>query len=224
MKRAVYAVLTLVGVAIATGLWWRYAARRRQLPCPSGLSWLLDNPLTEMVSGTQTTLDRIGLQSGERGLDVGSGPGRLSLPAAQRVGPTGSVVALDIQPEMLARLQRRAVRAGVTNLVVQQADVAGKNDLRTAAFDRAWLVTVLGEIPYRAAALRNVYRALKPGGTLSITEIFPDPHYQSVASVLRLGWEAGFEPTQYWGTPLAFTQNFVRPPAVERDEGNTPSA
>jgi ubiquinone/menaquinone biosynthesis C-methylase UbiE len=210
MKKTFYGLLALITGLIGVGLWWRRAGRRRQLPCPYWLAWLLDNPLTEAVAGTQVTLDRIGLQPGEHGLDVGSGPGRLSIPAAQRVGPNGRVVALDVQPQMLARLRKRAAAAGVTNVAARLGDITGDSSLPTGSFDRAWLVTVLGEIPDRQAALRNVYRVLKPGGVLSITEIFPDPHYQSRTEVLRLGQEAGFEPTRYWGTPLAFTQNFVK--------------
>ncbi len=48
-----------------------------------------------------------------------------------------------------------------------------------ASFDLVFLCAALGEIPDRAAALTHCYRALKPGGTLSITEMFGDPHYQS---------------------------------------------
>lgn len=211
MKKMFLSLLVLTAGLSAVGLWWRWASRRRQLPCPSWLAWILDNPLTETVAGTQTTLDRIGLQPGERGLDVGSGPGRLTIPAAQRVGPTGTVVAFDIQPQMLSRLQERIATTGITNVVPQLGDITANNNLSSETFDRAWLVTVLGEIPDRTAALHNLSRVLKPGGTLSITEIFPDPHYQTRTTVLNLGQAAGFEPTQYWGTPLAFTQNFVKP-------------
>jgi ubiquinone/menaquinone biosynthesis C-methylase UbiE len=210
MKKTFYGLLVLLTGLIGAGLWWRWASRRRQLPCPSWLAWLLDNPLTEAVAGTRTTLDRIGLQPGEHVLDVGSGPGRLSIPAAQRVGPGGRVVALDVQPQMLARLQKRMAAEGVTNVVPRFVDIVSDQSLQADSFDRAWLVTVLGEIPDRRAALRNLHRVLKPDGTLSITEIFPDPHYQSRRSVLRLCREAGFEPTQYWGTSLAFTQNFAK--------------
>jgi ubiquinone/menaquinone biosynthesis C-methylase UbiE len=210
MKKILFALLSLIAALIGAGIWWRWASRRRQLPCPTWLAGLLDNPLTEAVAGTQTTLDRIGLRPGEVVLDVGSGPGRLAVPAAQRVGPDGRVVALDVQPEMLARLQERAAEAGVTNITSQLADIAGDTSLPVNSFDRAWLVTVLGEIPDRQAALRNLWRLLRPAGTLSITEIFPDPHYQTRSTVLKLGQAAGFAPSQYWGTPLAFTQNFVK--------------
>jgi ubiquinone/menaquinone biosynthesis C-methylase UbiE len=198
------------GLALAW-LGWRWSSRRRQMPCPAWLAWILENPLTEAVAGANVTLDRIGLRPGERGLDVGCGPGRMALPAAQRVGPAGEIVALDVQPAMLARLRARLAEAAVRNVVPRQADIAAPDALAGEQFDRAWLVTVLGEIPGRRAALRNVYRLLRPGGVLSITEIFPDPHYQGRATVLRLGQEAGFIATHRWGTALAFTQNFVRP-------------
>jgi ubiquinone/menaquinone biosynthesis C-methylase UbiE len=135
----------------------------------------------------------------------------MALPAAQRVGPMGEIVALDVQPAMLARLRARLAEAAVHNVVLRQADIAAPDVLAGEQFDRAWLVTVLGEIPDRQAALRNIYRLLRPGGVFSITEIFPDPHYQGRATVLRLGQEAGFIATQRWGTALAFTQNFARP-------------
>jgi SAM-dependent methyltransferase len=207
--------MTLSGalVVLLTGsLWWRRASRKRQLPCPYWLGWLLENPLTETVARTSVTLDRIGLRPGDYGLDVGSGPGRLTIPAARRVGLNGSIVAIDVQPQMLARLEERAAKAEVPNIVTKLGDITQDMGLPADHFDRAWLVTVLGEIPDRAAALRNLYRTLKPGGTLSVTEIVGDPHYQRRSMVLSLGRQAGFAPSQHWGSRLAFTQNLVKPP------------
>jgi ubiquinone/menaquinone biosynthesis C-methylase UbiE len=72
-------------------------------------------------------------------------------------------------------------------------------------------VGVLGEIPNREAALRQCYAALKPGGLLSITEIFPDPHYQSRNTVRRLAEAAAFRFDHSEGNWLSFTMNFMRP-------------
>ena len=207
MRRLLLILFAIVGVALG----WRWASRRRSLPCPSWAAWLLDNPFTETIAGTETTLDRIGLRPGERGLDVGCGPGRLSIPAARRVGPDGAIVAYDVQPGMLDWLRRRVAEARLTNVEARLGDIAIDADLPAASFDRTWLVTVLGEIPDRAAALRNIYRVLKPGGTLSITEIAGAPHYQRRTAVVSLCQEAGFQPADHWGTALAFTQNFVKP-------------
>ncbi len=83
--------------------------------------------------------------------------------------------------------------------------------LPPASFDVIYMVTVLGEIPDREAALRNCYTACKPGGHLSITEIFPDPHYQSRETVQRLAEEAGFKFQALYGLWPFYTINFVKP-------------
>jgi predicted methyltransferase len=59
--------------------------------------------------------------------------------------------------------------------------------------------------------MTETYRALKPGGTLSVTEIFGDPHYQSQTTVIRLASEAGFQPASIHGHWWFFTANFVKP-------------
>lgn len=200
----VLAVLAAVGV----GLW----ARRRHphLPCPSSLSFLLENPFMNRVAGAHLLLDRAGVTPGMRVLDVGCGPGRITLPAAQRVGPEGEVVALDIQPAMLRRVQEKLTTQKVYNVRLLLAG-AGEGKTEVAAFDRAFLVTVLGEIPDKTAALREIYRALKPGGILSITEVFPDPDMQRPGVVRQLAQETGFSVAEQIGSFPAFTMNLTRP-------------
>ncbi|PSB23308.1 hypothetical protein C7B61_03790 [filamentous cyanobacterium CCP1] len=197
-------------ILIGIGLWWRFAARQRSLPCPPWLGWSLENGYMNAVASSATLLDRLEIASGMRVLDIGCGPGRITIPAAERVGPNGEVVALDIQQGMLDRVAKRVRERNLTNVRMIRAG-AGEGKLEHHAFDRAWLVTVLGEIPDREAALREVYEALKPNGVLSITEVIPDPHYQSQSTVRRLAEEAGFRFDRLYGNWLAFTMNFVRP-------------
>ena len=78
-------------------------------------------------------------------------------------------------------------------------------------FDVVYLCAALGEIPDRAAALSQCYRALKPGGTLSITEMFGDPHYQRRSVVRRLAHDAGFRFQSVQGAWWLVTTNFVKP-------------
>lgn len=78
-------------------------------------------------------------------------------------------------------------------------------------FDRALLVTVLGEIPDRKAALAEIFHALKPGGVLSITEVLPDPHYQRPGTIRQFASEVGFEEQGYFGGFPAFTLHLRRP-------------
>lgn len=210
LLRALFALITLV---VATGVAWRLAGRQRSLPCPAWLDGLLENPYVEAVAGSQTLLDRAGLAPGMRVLDAGCGPGRLTIPLAERIGPEGEVVALDIQPAMLDRLNERVRTRGLTN-VRPVLDGLGEGLLEGDAFDRAFLVTVLGEVPDRERALREIHAALKPGGVLSVTEMLPDPHYQSQDAVRRLAVVCGFRIDRTFGSVLAYTLNLVKEPAT----------
>ncbi len=194
---------------LAANLWWRWSSRRRSLPCPTLLAGFLENRWTERLIGTQTTLDRLGLQPGQRVLEVGQGPGRLLIPTARRVLPDGEVFGLDIQPGMVARLKARAQRERITNLRAVVGDAARPN-FPPESFDLIFLCTVLGEIPDREAALRECHAALKPGGRLSITEIFPDPHFQPPSTVERLAERAGFQLEAMHGRWYFFTANFIK--------------
>lgn len=209
MMKSLRIVSLLLFAAIGINLWWRWASRHRSLPCPTWLAWGLENPLMDRLIGTETTLDRIGLRSGQRVLEVGPGPGRLLIPVARRVLPGGDVVGLDIQPGMIERLKVRTAQAGVSNLTTVLGDVT-RPHFPSGNFDVIYLCTVLGEIPACEAALQECHRVLKPGGILSITEIFPDPHYQSRAVVQRLAEAAGFRLRAMHGQWHFFTANFVK--------------
>ena len=198
-------ILTLVGMSLI----WRWTSRKRSMPCPTWLSGLVEGPIMDRILGTQATLDRIGLRTGQRVLEVGPGPGRLLIPAAQRVLPGGEVVGLEIQPGMIERLKARAALAGASNLTPILGD-ATKSHFPPESFDVIYFCTVLGEIPDRRAALQRCYAALKPDGILSITEIFPDPHYQSRSTVQQLANVVGFHLKDMYGHWFCFTANYVK--------------
>ena len=123
----------------------------------------LDTPFTRGVSArTWRTIQRLDLSPGMNVLDAGCGPGRLTLPIAENVAPHGEVTAIDIQEGMLREAQERAREANLTNIRFLRIGV-GEGKLERNHFDRAVLVTVLGEIPDREAALQDIFEALKPG-------------------------------------------------------------
>ncbi len=177
-------------------------------PCPYAVAWLVDNPYRRRQIGP--ILDRIGIRPGERVLELGPGPGAFTVTAAQRTEPGGSLVAVDIQPAMIAAVERKIQQAGLTNV---ETRVAGAHELPLddGSIDRAFLVTVLAEIPDRQRALAELRRVLKPGGILSITEQFMDPDYPLAATVIRWAAEAGFDLVERHGNWWTYTLNFRKP-------------
>jgi ubiquinone/menaquinone biosynthesis C-methylase UbiE len=178
-------------------------------PCPSWLAFVLENPYTARVAGSETILDRAGIAQGMRVLDAGCGPGRVTIPAAERVGQSGEVVALDVQAGMLEKLTERLRARGIENVRLVHGGL-GDGLLERDAFDRALLVTVLGEVPEPERALREILASLKPGGILSVTEMLPDPDYIPRGSLRRLVERVGFREVIAYGGKLAYTANFAR--------------
>ncbi len=212
MKIAALIVIS-VAVFVLISVIWRVLSKRWSLPCPTILAWSLESPLAQKLNRTSVTLDRIGFSPGQKVLEFGPGPGRLLIPAAQRVLPGGEVVGVELQSGMIERLKRNAARKGITNLTVLPGDATAPL-VEEGAFDVVLLSCVLGEIPDRVGVIRQAFRALRAGGRLSVSEMFGDPHYQSRATVERLAREAGFEPEAILGGRLMFTANFRKP--VER--------
>ncbi len=185
--------------------------RKKPFPCPSCLSFFLENPYMKSVAGSTLLIKRMDLHPGMRVLDVGCGPGRLTIPMAKLVGQTGEVVALDIQENMLKKLKKR-IETNELNNVKTILGGAGQGHLKkTNYFDRAILVTVLGEIPDKKKALAEIFQALKPNGILSITEVVPDPDYQRKKAVLKLTDNVGFVLDSKYSKFLSYTMNFLKP-------------
>lgn len=199
--------LVTAGIVVA----WRLASRRQALPCPVWLRWLveLDNPFTR-TNRAAVIVANLGLSPGMIVLDAGCGPGRLAIPLAREVGEAGEVVAMDLQAGMLARVGEKAKTAGLGNIRLHHASL-GQGTLAANGFDRAVLVTVLGEIPDREAAMREIHAALKPGGILSVTEVVFDPHFQLRGTVERIARGVGFQPRACHGHCCAYTLLLVKP-------------
>jgi len=180
----------------------------KSAPCPASLGFLVDNPVRRCYM--RPLLNRVGVRPGERVLELGPGPGFFTVDAAQRVGPEGRLMAVDIQPKMITQVEKRIKASGLTNVETHIAD-AYHLPLDDESMDRAFLVTVLPEIPDQNRALAELRRVLKPAGVLSITEEFTDPDYPFAFETIRRVEAAGFRLEQRFGNWWAYTTNFRKP-------------
>ena len=204
MISVLFILVILIAFVIIISLAWRIASRRYTLPCPVWMKWLLYPPSSGKVSArTQKTIGLLDARLGMSVLDAGCGPGRLTIPLAQRVGPEGEVTAMDLQEGMLREVQDRARHANLNNIRFLRAGI-GKGTLERDRFDRAVLITVLGEIPDREAALREIFEALKPGGILLVEETIRDPYFQTRSTVTRLAGAAGFTEKEFSGNRFSY--------------------
>ena len=118
---------------------------------------------TWLGPATEAMLDMAEVGSGHFVLDVAAGAGQQSLMAAQRVGPSGRVLATDISPDILDYALENARIKGLENLETLEAD--GEDmDLPPDSFDAAISRVGLIYFPDQQKALANIMRALKPAG------------------------------------------------------------
>ncbi len=211
MNNIIYILLGLLGLLFLISIIWRFSSQRSTLPCPAWLAWMveMENPFSHIARAV-TIIKHVALQPGMKVVDIGCGPGRVAIPAAQALGQTGHVVAMDLQEEMLAKVSKKARDLNIANISFLHAGI-GQQKLERNTFDRALMVAVLGEIPDQKAALQEVFNALKPGGILSITEVIGDPHYQRMASVAQLATSLGFRENATFSDWFAYTKNFEKP-------------
>jgi SAM-dependent methyltransferase len=120
---------------------------------------------------TVLQLDAIGVADGWRCLDVGAGAGSATRMLAERVGDTGSVLAVDLDTRLLEPLESDRVQ-------VRRHDLLGER-LPQAAFDLVHARNLLMHLPGRLDALRRLLAAVRPGGWLALCE--PDFSAMSVS-------------------------------------------
>ncbi|HEU4412457.1 MAG TPA: methyltransferase domain-containing protein [Polyangiaceae bacterium] len=135
---------------------------------PSGAAWL-DRADRERTEPRERILDALRVGPGDAVADVGAGTGYYTVALAQRVGPQGRVVATDLHPEMLRKLEAKARRAGLRNVETRLATEADTK-LPRSAFDLVLLVDVYHELARPFEALAQIRCALKEGGRLALLE------------------------------------------------------
>jgi SAM-dependent methyltransferase len=130
--------------------------------------------------------------------------GFFTLDMGRLVGPSGRVVAVDIQPRMLDVLRRRARKAGLLGRIdarLAHGDGMGIDDLE-GRVDFVLAFAVVHELPDAGRFFAEARRATKPGGRLLLSEPRMHVTEAAFAATLRLAEGAGFEVRDRLAIPL----------------------
>ncbi|MDR0286760.1 MAG: class I SAM-dependent methyltransferase [Clostridiales bacterium] len=133
------------------------------------------------------------LSEGMTAMDVGSGMGFFTIPMSTIVGKQGKVVAVDLQPEMLAGLKKNAEKAGIENIAVHQCGCDSLNIRQwEKTVDFVLIFMMLHEVPDADRLIQEVHDAIAPGGKLLFSEPIghvPKKQFQDSVSMIQ---HAGF--------------------------------
>jgi SAM-dependent methyltransferase len=133
----------------------------------------------------QRLVELAGVQRGQRVLDVASGRGAVLLPAAQAVGPTGEVVAIDLAPGMVEETSRAITELGLKQARIELTD-AERLDFSSASFDAVLCSFAVFFLSDLEAALDGFARVLKPGGAVGFAFVRDaDPRWEWYEDLLR---------------------------------------
>ncbi len=139
-----------------------------EMVCPYWLAGSLDTPLRRIVQNPDKILNGL-VQPGQTALDLGCGPGYFTLGLARLVGPQGRVIAVDLQPEMLAKARAKAIKAGLAERIRFHQSEKERIGLDEPV-DFVLAFWMVHEVRHPDLFLHEVSCLLKPSGTMLIVE------------------------------------------------------
>jgi arsenite methyltransferase len=145
--------------------------------------------------GCGAPLEHLELQAGETVVDLGSGAGIDALIAARKVGPDGTVIGVDMTPEMLSAARKNAEAAGAKQVEFREGRLE-ELPVDDASVDAVTSNCVINLVPDKALVFAEIARVLRPGGRLVVSDIvldgnLPDAIRESVLAYV--GCVAGAE-------------------------------
>jgi cyclopropane fatty-acyl-phospholipid synthase-like methyltransferase len=180
----------------------------KHVVCPWWLAFTFDNPLRRLLHDPEKILSGL-VKPGMTVADIGCGMGYFSIAMARMVGPSGKVLSLDIQQEMLDHLMKRARRQAVPD-VIETRLIPDDNITINRPVDFVlafWMVHETGDIP---RFLGQVSSVLKPGGSMMIAEPRMHVSARTFRQELQFARDAGFQvsagPKTGWSNTAVLTR------------------
>lgn len=164
---------------------------RYQDPKPSEFVERFEREGRDIYDFREKIADACALSEGSDVADIGAGTGLFTRIFAARVGPSGTVRAVDISDEFIEHIKNTTKAAGLTNVV---ATVCAPDDagLPEASVDVAFLCDTYHHLEYPKKTLRSVWRALRPRGRMVVVDFerIPGKSSQWILDHVRAGKEA----------------------------------
>ncbi len=162
--------------------------------CPWWLGYLLASPVRRLLHNPRAIVAPF-VAGGMTVLEPGPGMGFFTLELARLVGPTGRIVAIDVQPLMLEALRRRARKAGLAGRIETRqpkGEHLGIEDLKESV-GFALVFAVAHEVPRQDLFLADIHSALKGGARFLLAEPAGHVSEEDFGATLREAERAGFK-------------------------------
>jgi SAM-dependent methyltransferase len=127
------------------------------------------------------------IKPGDTVLDIGSGSGTDVLFSSLRTGEKGEAIGLDITDAMIEKARKNIVKMGAKNVKIMKGDAA-KIPLEDSSVDVVTSNGVLNLVPDKKKAFQEIYRVLKPGGTIQIADIIVQKDVQKACGLIPQLW------------------------------------
>ena len=213
MHIALIIFLVIISLPVLFIVWHtivRIIRKIHPFPIPHFVTDMIDNPMRrKYIQKPDEIAERTGAKPGDIVLEVGPGKGTYTIAVARQVLPEGKVYAIDIQQPVLDRLKKRLKEEKISN-IIPKIDDAYNLSFEDDTIDVIFTIACLPEIPRPVDVLKEFKRVLKPGGIISLCELFIDPDYPLRRTEKKWASKAGLVLKEEFGNWFAYQLNFTK--------------